>query len=341
MPVTDVGFFAFLITTFKETLTTAADLLYPWVLGMLGGLLFFELVRVAWGIGIKDDHKIAAWAGYAVRLILLVLIVPRWEYFFTTVTTLGVNLGLHAGGNRIAQAQFLNPGSYVQLGVEVGDILFRQWNASTITGAVQVALSPLVTAVYLLAWILFVLAFFVMGLIIFMKQIELAFALPALLVLLPFLAFGKTGWIGQGVVTYVVKLAFTFFMLALIASIVYPVAQGIALTTPDILQALFYVFAAITFAACFLVGPRMALNMMSGVFTLGAGSLANAALLSLQTVTLATHTVQETTRHLINTTGTVLREATGGAVNLPTIPPAVGRGTVTQSLRDGARHLHD
>jgi hypothetical protein len=340
MPVTDVGFFAFLITTFKDTLTTAADLLYPWVLGMLGFLLLLELIRVAWGIGIKDEHKVAAWAGYLIRFILLCLVIPRWEYFFTTVTTLGVNLGLHAGGNRIAQAQFLNPGSYLQLGVELGDILYQQWNASTITGAVQVALSPVMTAAYFLAWVVFLLAFFVMGLLIFMKQIEMAFALPALLVLLPFLAFGKTGWIGQGVVTYVVKLAYTFFLLALIASIVFPVAKGIALTTPDVRQALFFVFAAVTFVACFLVGPKMASNMMSGVFTLGAGSLANAALLGLHTATLATQTIQETTRRVVNTTGAVLREASGGAINVPTIPPAVGQGHLTQSLREGARHLH-
>jgi hypothetical protein len=340
MPITDVGFFAFLLTTFKDTLTQAADLLYPWVLGMLGILLLFELGRVCWGISV-EGHKAVALAGYAIRAILLCLIVPRWEYFFTTVTTLGVNLGLHAGGDRITQANFLNPGAYLQLGTDIGRLLYEQWDTSQITNAFQVVLSPVLTAGYFLAWIIFLVAFFVMALVIFMKQIEMAFALPALLVLLPFLAFGKTGWIGQGVVTYVVKLAYTFFMLALIASIVYPVAKGITLTTPDIRQALLLDFAAITFTACFIAGPMLARNIMSGVFTLGAGSLANAALLELQTLSLASRTLQETTRRVVNTTGAVVREASAGAINLPTVPPTVGRGHLTQSLRDGARHLHD
>ena len=81
--------------------------------------------------------------------------------------------------------------------------------------------------------------------------------------------------------------------------------------------------------------------MMSGVFTLGAGSLANAVLLSLHTLTLGSTTLQEGGRRLFNATGAALREASGGAVTLPTIPPRPGRSHVTQALRDGARHLHD
>jgi hypothetical protein len=340
MQPTQVGFFVLLISAFKDALTQAADNLYPWVLAMLGLLLFFELVRVCWGIGI-EGHKYAALASFVLKLLLLCLIIPRWEYFFTTLTTLGVNLGLHAGGDRITQANFLNPGAYLQLGTDIGQILYTQWDTSQLSNAFQVVLSPVLTAAYFLAWVIFLLAFFLMALLVFMVQIEAAFALPGLLVLLPFLAFGKTGWIGQGVVTYIVKLAYKFFMLAMIASIVYPVAKDITATTPDIRQALLLDFAAITLTACFVAAPIMARNMMSGVFTLGAGSLANAALLAMHTLSLGQTTVLEGGRRGFNATGHVLREASGGHVNLPTIPPRPGQGQLMHSLRDGARHLHE
>ena len=340
MPTNQVTFFVFLISAFKDALSQAADALYPWVLGMLGLLLLFELGRVCWGIGV-EGYKYGAIAAYVVRFGALCYVVPRWEYFFTSLTTLGVNLGLRAGGNRITQANFLNPGAYFQLGIDIGQMLFDQWNTSQTVNALQMIFSPVMTAAYFLAWVFFLIAFFVMALIIFMVQIEMAFALPGLLVLLPFLAFGKTGWIGQGVVTYTVKLAYKFFMLALIASIVFPIAQQITLTTPDIRQALMLDFAAITLGACFVCGPMLARNLISGVFTLGAGSLANAALLSLQTISLGTATIQEGGRRVFNMAGGVLREASGGRVNLPTIPPRPGRSQVAQSLRDGARHLHD
>ena len=129
-------------------------------------------------------------------------------------------------------------------------------------------------------------------------------------------------------------------MLALIASIVFPIAKTITLTTPDIRQAVMLDFAAIILTACFIYAPAMARNMISGVFTLGAGSLANAALLAMHTISLGSATIQEGTRRVLNATGDVLREASGGYVNLPTIPPSPSRSQVTQHLRDGARHLN-
>jgi hypothetical protein len=341
MPATDVGFFVFLINAFKDALTQAAENLYPWVLAMLGLLLFFELVRVCWGIGV-EGHKYAALATFLLKLLLLCLIIPRWEYFFTTLTTLGVTLGLHAGGDRLTQKTFLNPGAYLQLGTDIGGILYQQWDTSQMTNAFQVVLSPVLTVAYFLAWVVFLLAFFIMGLLVFMVQIEAAFALPGLLVLLPFLAFGKTGWIGQGVVTYAVKLAYKFFMLAMIASIVYPIAKDLTIPAPDIRQAIMFDFAAIVLVACFIAAPMMARNMISGVFTLGAGSAANAALLALHTVTLGQTTLIEAGRRTYNAAGHVLHEASGGRVQLPLLPPPrAGQGQILHSLRDGARHLHD
>lgn len=340
---TKIDFFVTLIEAFKEALSHATDALYPWVLGMLGILLTLEMGRVAYGIGIKDEKPGTAWIGFGIRLIVLCTLTTRWEYFFTTLTTQGMQLGLHAGGDRLKQANFLNPGAYLQLGLDLGQVLFEQWNKSAIATVADVLWSPGMTMAYFLAWVLFLLAFFVMALIIFITQIEMAFALPSLLVLLPFLAFGKTGWIGQGVVTYVVKLAYKFFCLALIASIAYPITKELALTqTPDIRQALLMMFAAGTILACYLMGPRLATNIMSGVFTLGAGSLANAGLLAFQTATLMRTLTQEVTRRTVNTTGAVLAEATGGRVQLPTMPPPRAHGSqLTTSLRDGARHLHD
>jgi hypothetical protein len=343
MPPTQIGFFVFLIQAFQEALSHATDALYPWVLGMLGILLTLEMGRVAYGIGIKDEKAGPAWIGFGVRLIVLCALTTRWEYFFTTVTTLGVQLGLRAGGDRLTPANFLNPGAYIQLGLDLGQILFEQWNKSAIATVTDVLWSPGVTFFYFLAWLLFLLAFFLMGLIVFAKQIEMAFALPSLLVLLPFLAFGKTGWMGQGVVTYILKLAYTWFLLALIASIAYPITKEMALSqSPDIRQALLMMFAGLTVLACYLLGPKMAVNIFSGVFTLGAGSMANAALLTLQTATLMKTLIHEVTRRTVNTTGAVLSEATGGRVQLPTIPPPrVHPGQLTASLRNGARHLHD
>jgi len=302
-------------------------------------LLTLELLRVCWKIS-AEGHAVGTFVLFGLRTILLATLITRWEFFLTTATTLGVQLGLHIGQGRISQAQFLNPGAYVQLGVAIGQILYEQWSTSQLTNAFEIALSPLLTAGYFLAWLLFLLAFFAMALIIFMKQIELAFALPTLLLLLPFLAYGKTGWLGQGVLTYVAKMAYVFCMLALIASVVFPIMETATATEPDIRQAWMIVCVALTFLACFIAGPMMARNIMSGVFTLGAGSLANAALLAGQSLSAAKSTVQETTRRVVNTVAPMVSEATGGRVEVPHIPAAPRPQAVTQALREGARHLY-
>jgi type IV secretion system protein TrbL len=341
MPVTQVAFFALLINTFKEVLSTATDAIYPWVYVMTAFLVMLELGRVCYGIEVQGQ-KAGALATWLIRVVFLSWVISNWEYLFSTCMLQGVQMGLRMGGNRISQENFLNPGAYVQLGIEVGDVLYQQWNTSQISNALGVVFSPFVTGGYFLAWVFFVICFFLMALTIYIVQIEMAFAVPTLLVLLPFLAFGKTGWMGQGTVTFLAKQAYLFLMLALIASVSVPIAQQITLThAPDIRQALLIDFAALALVVMFWKGPTYARNILSGVLTMGAGSVANAAVLASQTIVLGRDTLREIGRQALNTGALVVTAASGGVLTVPTIPKAPQAPHLTRTLQDSARHLHD
>jgi type IV secretory pathway TrbL component len=320
MDPTRVSFFVELLNAFKSALGQATELIYPWVFVTLSFFALLELLlRIARGLQSNTLGKHLV--GYAARLALLTWAVARWDWLFTLVIKQGIDMGLYMAGGTLRSAQFLNPGAYYQLGLDMSVVLLEQWDTSSIAGMVDVALSPVLTFGYFLAWVVFTACFAIMALVIFIVQIEQAFALPTLLVLLPFLMCKQTGWIGQGTVTYMVRLAYRFLMLALIVGIVKPVAETLTLAKPDIRQAYMLGCGAVTFLVCFLKGSSMAANILNGVLTLGGGSVAEAGALLLSTLQAGKAAALDVGRRGWNATGAGLDVATAGRVTLPTLPP--------------------
>jgi type IV secretion system protein TrbL len=320
MDPTRVSFFVELLNAFKSALGQATTLIYPWVFVTLSFFALLELLlSIARGLqsGTLGKHLV----GYGVRLVLLGWAIGRWEWLFTLVIRQGIDMGLYMAGGTLTSAQFLNPGAYYQLGLDMSGILLEQWNTSALAGMVDVVVSPVLTFGYFLAWVVFTTCFAIMALVIFIVQIEQAFALPTLLVLLPFLLCKQTGWIGQGTVTYMVRLAYRFLMLALIVGIVKPVTETMTLPKPDIRQAAMLACGAVTFLICFLKGSSMAANILNGVMMLGGGSVAEAGALLLSTLQAGKAAALDVGRRGWNATGAALDVATAERMTLPTIPP--------------------
>jgi type IV secretory pathway TrbL component len=338
--VTKVTFFVELLQAFKDALSRAQDLIYPWVFLIFSVLALLALM-LAVARGVESSKMGKALVIWVLKIAALGWIIARWDWLFTLITRQGIDMGLHMAGDRITRAAFLNPGAYYQLGLDIGMPLLQALDTSVMVNMVQVVLSPVMTVMYFLAWLTFCVGFFVMGLTVFMIQIEQAFAIPTLLALLPFLACAQTGWVGQGAVTYGVKLAFRFLMLALIAGVVYPVTETILLTKPDLRQACMMACAAITFVVVFLKGSRMAGDIMSGVFTLGGGSMAEAGMLVMHTLTAGKTMILEGARRGWSAAGNVLDTATAGRATLSTIPPPrVPSSQLHTTLTNAARSLY-
>jgi hypothetical protein len=58
---------------------------------------------------------------------------------------------------------------------------------------------------------------------IFIAQVEMAVAIVGGLAMLPFLLFSSTTWMAQGSVSYPINKAFRFFILAILASALFPI----------------------------------------------------------------------------------------------------------------------
>lgn len=351
MPTDQIGFFVVLIQAFKDTLASATQALYPWAFYLFGAMAGLEVARVCLGLVAHEEKLAPALINTGLKFGAVAYLLQRWEYFFTLMTAQGLQLGLLAGGNNLSKAQFLNPGAYFELGAQMGDLLFQQWNRSAIGTIGQMVVSPFMTTAYFVAWLLFLIAFVLLAAIVLMFQIKLAFCVPAMLTILPFLVWKGTAWLAQGIFSYTAKAAYHFFMLALTASIAFPIATLItAQEAPDIRQAMLLVGDAGLLVACFLMVPGMAKDIMSGVFTMGAGSLASAAFLSSSMLSTATKVLTQLGRAVVGAGRGLAgnfaggRAPGGGSGGFPSVvrvspPPAASPRLLQAGLRSGAQYL--
>lgn len=340
MNPTQIQIFADMLQQFKETLIGVQDKMYPWVFAIFGLLLLLELGRTCTGI-VTGENRYAALLSYFIRLGLLCFVIPRWEYLYTTLLAFAVQFGLTSVGNVLTSANFLNPAAYIQRGDEMGAFLYAQWQTSSWVSITDIAISPLIALGLLIAWIVFFTAFVVMGLTLFAVQLEAAFAMPALLVLLPFLALKTTAWIGQGAVTFTVRIAFQFLILAIISSVVYPFTKGFAAASElDLRQIVLLLSWAIGLALLFVFGPKLARNIFSGAFSLGAGSASQVGMLVSYSMATTHVLAYQTARLGWNSAAGIVQGSSQGRINPPRIPPlSPSRTRLLQSLSNGARHL--
>jgi len=276
MDPTQIGFFVAIIQRFKDLsglMTTAAQ---AWVFWTFQVLVTLELARVCWRLTVVHE----AWAPLLMRLVILYSILgyvftgTHWEYLYTLTIGQGIQLGLRIAGNTMDPPQFLNPAFYFQQGLDVGVILVAQWNRVGITGLGQILLSIPTTLAYMFAWVVFLVAFLVMALTLFYLQIKTALAMPLIFVLLPALLYEKTEWIATGAIRYLVHLAYVFVALAVTAALTMPLVAQVTWTqAPDIQQALLFDVIALSMAGLFIAVPKMATNILSGIFQMHTSAI--------------------------------------------------------------------
>jgi type IV secretion system protein TrbL len=265
------GIFQQFLDALQAALDPGLTALRPFVVWLLGVLVFFESVRLAvgWLLGQADWH--AAALRFVLRTGMLVWVIAEYPLLTTQLYQSFVQLGLLTGSNALTVQQFLDPGTYLGTGLQVGKVLYNTLLANVGLTTIPLALG------YLLAWVAFLLGYAIMALSVFLLQVEFTIASTAALLMLPFLGFRGTGWMAQGAISYVVNGGFRFFILALLASAVFPLLTQLTgspspTAPPPSLEAAFVmVLASLTMAFLFVKGPAIAAGILSGSPALSAG----------------------------------------------------------------------
>lgn len=272
------------IDRFLEVFTSYIDSGF----GLLGGEVAFiattlividvTLAALFWSWGEGDDI-IARLVKKTVFVGVFAYIIGNWNALAKIVFNSFAGLGIKASGTGFSATDLLHPGRVAQVGLDAGRPILN--SISGLMGYISFFENFIQIAVLLFAWIVVLLAFFVLAVQLFITLIEFKLATLCGFVLIPFGLFGKTAFMAERVLGNVISTGVKVLVLAVIVGIgstlftEFTTALGPAQPTID--DAMTIVLAALSLLGLGIFGPGIANGIVSGGPQLGAGAAAGTA----------------------------------------------------------------
>ena len=251
--------------------------------GLLGGDIHFlirtlialdiTLAGLFWALG-GEDNVLG-------RLIRKILYIGAFAFILNNFATLGdiifrsfAQAGITAGGGSLTAADLLKPGRLAGTGFSAAWPLLQQ--ASKLMGFTSFFDNFLTIAVLLVAWVIVILAFFILAVQMFVTILEFKLTSLAGFILVPFALWNRTAFLAERVLGNVVSSGIKVMVLAVIVGIgsnyfsqFTTALQG---HEPDIGQAMSLVLASLALFGLGIFGPGIASGLVAGAPQLGAGA---------------------------------------------------------------------
>ncbi|TXG98642.1 MAG: P-type conjugative transfer protein TrbL, partial [Nevskiaceae bacterium] len=251
--------------------------------GLLGGELAFiattlividvTLAALFWTWG-ADDDIIARLVKKTIFVGIFAYLISNWNMLARIVFESFSGLGLLASGTGFSAADLLRPGRVAQTGLDAGRPLLEA--ISDLMGFVAFFENFIQIACLMFAWVLVLLAFFILAVQLFVTLIEFKLTTVAGFVLIPFGLFGKTAFMAERVLGNVVSSGIKVLVLAVIigigSTLFSQFTSGFGGATPTIDDAMAIVLAALSLLGLGIFGPGIASGLVSGGPQLGAGA---------------------------------------------------------------------
>ena len=263
--------------------------------GLLGGEVGFlssTLIAIdvtiaglfwAWG---ADEDVLQRLIKKSLYIGVFAFIIGNFSNLATILFDSFAGLGLKASGGSLALGDFMKPGTIAATGLDAGKPLTDA--VYLLAGPIGVFVNFAQILILLLAWVIVVLAFFVLAVQIFITIIEFKLVTLAGFVLLPFAFFGRTAFMAERVLGHIVSSGIKVLVLAVITGIGTTLFSQFTNANlgeaPDIQQAMTIALAALTLLGLGIFGPGIANGIVTGGPQLGAGAAAGTALAAGATV---------------------------------------------------------
>jgi type IV secretion system protein TrbL len=266
-----------IIDRFTETFSRYIDSGF----GLLAGdVAFLTTVLVAIDITLAGIF----WAMYGdenvpVQLIRKVLYVGFFALLLNNFKGLAdiifqsfAGLGLKASGTAMTAADLMRPGFVASAGFTASRPLLEK--AGELIGITTFFSNFVTIAVLLLAWVIVLLAFFVLAIQLFIAIIEFKLTTLAGFVLVPFALFGQTAFLAERVLGNVISSGIKLMVLAIVVGIGSSIFGTLIRPTADITltQAASTILAAIAVFGLAIFVPGIAAGLITGAPQLGAGA---------------------------------------------------------------------
>jgi type IV secretion system protein TrbL len=215
------------------------------------------------------------------RFLRKILYVGAFAFILNSFSTLAdiifrsfAAMGLEAGGNTLSADDLLRPGKLAGTGFQAAWPLLDQ--ASKMAGFTTFFDNFLTIAVLLFAWIVVILAFFVLAVQLFVTILEFKLTSLAGFVLVPFALWNRTSFLAERVLGNVVSSGVKVMVLAVIVGIgsgfFNQFTSALQGQQPDIGQAMTLVLASLSLLGLGVFGPGIASGLVAGAPQLGAGA---------------------------------------------------------------------
>ena len=251
--------------------------------GLLGGevafiattLIVIDVVLAAlfWSWG-ADEDIIARLVKKTLFVGVFAYIIGNWNNLARIVFESFAGLGLKASGTGFTVTDLLRPGKVAQTGLDAGRPLLD--SISNLMGYWSFFENFIQIACMLFAWMLVLLAFFVLAVQLFVTLIEFKLTTLAGFLLIPFGLFGKSAFMAERVLGNVISSGIKVLVLAVIigigSTLFSEFTAGFGGATPSIDDAMAIVLAALSLLGLGIFGPGIANGLVSGGPQLGAGA---------------------------------------------------------------------
>jgi type IV secretion system protein TrbL len=268
------------IDQFLNVFTTYIDsgfgLLKPEV-GFLSAILIgidLTLAGLFWALGGEE---------VVVRLVKKTLYVGFFAFLIGNFNRLAADifnsfaqLGLTAAGSSVSAANFLQPGHLANVGIQAGWPILQ--SIGGLMGFTAFFANFVQIFVLLIAWVIVVATFFILAVQLFITLIEFKLTTLAGFVLVPFGLWGKSAFLAERVLGFVITCGVKVLVLAVIVGIgttlfsQFTTALPSGGEQPSISDALTIILASAAMLGLGIFGPAIASGLVSGAPQLGAGA---------------------------------------------------------------------
>ncbi len=231
------------------------------------------LAGLFWAMGGEND-VIAKLLKKILYVGVFAFIIGNFSMLADIIFRSFAGLGLTAGGSTISAEDLLMPGRLAGAGFDVGRPLLDQ--AEDLVGPFDFFSNFIQIVALLFAWIIVILAFFILAVQLFITIIEFKLVSLAGFVLVPFALWGRSAFLAERVLGAVITSGIKVMVLGVIVGIgsgVFPELLGSA-TSGELSaeQALALALGALALLGLGIFGPGIASGLVAGAPQLGAGA---------------------------------------------------------------------
>jgi type IV secretion system protein TrbL len=230
------------------------------------------LAALAWAAG--EDEVIQAFAKKVLYVGFFAFILNNWNSLAQAIFKSFAALGLKATGSSLSYADFLRPGKLAQAGVQGADVLLAQ--IQRLSGFPEVFWNLSEIMLMALAWVVTLLAFFVLAIMLFLAVIEFKLTTLKGFILVPFTLWRGTSFIAEPVLGQVITSGVRILVFAVVTGIGTQIFSQILPSSPtaelSLQDALTVLLASMTVGGLALYAPKIAAGIVSGAPQLGLGA---------------------------------------------------------------------